>query len=163
MAEKTFLRSLQARVSMFLNQVEHPSVDLSPGMSCNRTLSLLGQLLTSDSSAEGKQNQIMQTVSTVVDPLIVHVTECAAQLPSTETSVYLLNCFHFIQTSLSLHPFMDDRLERLKVTCHQLHHTSPPHTNTLTHSLTVVCVRRHRARPRWTHSPLNKLVRSWHT
>lgn len=54
-------------------------------------------------------------VSCAVDPLIIHVTESASKLSAVEMSVYLLNNFHFIETSLALYPFLDDRLERLKV------------------------------------------------
>ena len=60
-AQKTFLLSLQNRVSCVLGtEIETPPGDLLPTPAANKVLSLLGQLLSSDSSPEGKQNHISQ-------------------------------------------------------------------------------------------------------
>lgn len=64
-AQRTFLLALQSRVSYLLGtEIETPPGDLLPTPAANKVLSLLGQLLSSDSSPEGKQNHISQ----VIDP-----------------------------------------------------------------------------------------------
>lgn len=60
-AQKTFLLALQNRVSCLLGtEIETPPNDLLPTPAANKVLALLGQLLSSDSSSEGKQSHISQ-------------------------------------------------------------------------------------------------------
>lgn len=114
-SEKAFLSALQIQVKQqLLERVEAPPADLSPSPGIPHLLSLLRDLLSLASIAEGKQEDISKIVSCVMDPLLQAVSLSASRLATTDMAVYLLNCLYLMQTTLSLYEFMEDRLERLQ-------------------------------------------------
>ncbi|CAK9802859.1 Conserved oligomeric Golgi complex subunit 6 [Anthophora plagiata] len=76
--------------------------------------STLADLLILTSIADGREKDMLQIVSCIIDPLLQEVNETASRLPTVDMAVYLLNCMHQIQSTLALYEYMDQRLERLQ-------------------------------------------------
>ncbi|KAG8297636.1 Golgi transport complex subunit 6 [Homalodisca vitripennis] len=114
-SEKAFLSTLQNQVKQqLLERVEAPPADLSPSPGIPHLLSLLRDIISIASVAEGRQDDINKVVSCIMDPLLQAISLSASRLAATDMAVYLLNCLHLMQTTLALYEFMDERLERLK-------------------------------------------------
>ncbi|XP_069686337.1 conserved oligomeric Golgi complex subunit 6 [Periplaneta americana] len=115
LSQQTFLLALQSQVRQQLNErIETPPSDLSPSPGVSQLLNLLREVLSVGSVAEGRQQDLVKIVASIVDPLLQAVNESATRLPTTDMAVYLLNCMYQMQSTLSLYEFMDDRLERLQ-------------------------------------------------
>ncbi|XP_054290392.1 conserved oligomeric Golgi complex subunit 6-like [Macrosteles quadrilineatus] len=114
-SEKAFLSTLQSQVKQqLLEKVDAPPPDLSPSPGIPPLLTLLKEIISIASVAEGRQDDINKVVSCVMDPLLQAITLSASRLAATDMAVYLLNCLHLMTTTLALYEFMDERLERLK-------------------------------------------------
>ncbi|KAJ4429443.1 hypothetical protein ANN_21612 [Periplaneta americana] len=115
LSQQTFLLALQSQVRQQLSErIETPPSDLSPSPGVSQLLNLLREVLSVGSVAEGRQQDLVKIVASIVDPLLQAVNESATRLPTTDMAVYLLNCMYQMQSTLSLYEFMDDRLERLQ-------------------------------------------------
>ncbi|CAK9802861.1 Conserved oligomeric Golgi complex subunit 6 [Anthophora plagiata] len=115
LSEKSFLSRLQRETRIALgDRAEPPGNDLLPAPSVSRLLSLLNEILSVASIADGREKDMLQIVSCIIDPLLQEVNETASRLPTVDMAVYLLNCMHQIQSTLALYEYMDQRLERLQ-------------------------------------------------
>lgn len=115
LSQQTFLLALQSQVKQQLNErIETPPSDLSPSPGVSQLLNLLREVLSVGSVAEGRQQDLVKIVNSIVDPLLQAVNESATRLPTTDMAVYLLNCLYQMQSTLSLYEFMDEKLERLQ-------------------------------------------------
>ncbi|CAK9829286.1 Conserved oligomeric Golgi complex subunit 6 [Anthophora retusa] len=115
LSEKSFLSRLQRETRLALgDRAEPPGNDLLPAPSVSRLLSLLNEILSVASIADGREKDMLQIVSCIIDPLLQEVNETASRLPTVDMAVYLLNCMHQIQSTLALYEYMDQRLERLQ-------------------------------------------------
>jgi hypothetical protein len=112
------MNSLTQRVRDILNEpYDLQRADLAPPGSVRRLLTMLKELLSVANMVEGRQQDIVKIVSSVVDPLLQTVTEQAAHLPAIDMSVYFLNVLHEISGTLAVYEFMDERMERLNGQC----------------------------------------------
>ncbi|KAL1513781.1 hypothetical protein ABEB36_003145 [Hypothenemus hampei] len=113
-SERTFIETLQKQVNTLLVRVETPPRDLSPTHAILNLLAILRDMLSTASMSEGRETDMVKIAGTVMEPLFKAVNEQASRLPPTDMAVYLLNCMYSMYTCLSLHEFMETRLERLQ-------------------------------------------------
>ncbi|XP_021917811.1 conserved oligomeric Golgi complex subunit 6 isoform X2 [Zootermopsis nevadensis] len=115
LSQHTFLLALQSQVRQQLSEcVETPPSDLSPSPGVSQLLNLLRDVLSVGCIAEGRQQDLPQIVSIIVEPLLQAINESATRLPTSDMAVYLLNCLYQMQSTLSLYEFVDELLERLQ-------------------------------------------------
>lgn len=117
-SEQFYMNSLTQRVRDILNEPHDlQRADLAPPASVRRLLSMLKELLSVANMVEGRQQDIVKIVSSIVDPLLQSITEQASHLPAIDMSVYFLNVLHEISGTLAVYEFMDERMERLNGQC----------------------------------------------
>uniref|UniRef100_T1I707 Conserved oligomeric Golgi complex subunit 6 n=1 Tax=Rhodnius prolixus TaxID=13249 RepID=T1I707_RHOPR len=100
-----------------MERVSLPPKDLSPSPGVDYLLSLLRDLLSVARVSNYHHEFLNKLVSSVLDPLLEGVNVSASRLTTTDMAVYLLNCLHLMQTTVTLYEFIDDRLERLQAQC----------------------------------------------
>ncbi|KAK9499850.1 hypothetical protein O3M35_002809 [Rhynocoris fuscipes] len=100
-----------------MERVSLPPKDLSPSPGVDYLLSLLRDLLSVARVSNYHHEFLNKLVSAVLDPLLEGVNVSASRLNTTDMAVYLLNCLHLMQTTVTLYEFIDDRLERLQAQC----------------------------------------------
>ncbi|XP_012285041.1 conserved oligomeric Golgi complex subunit 6 [Orussus abietinus] len=116
LSEKSFYMKLQSEIRSAIGEhSEPPNTDLNPATSVYNLLCILEEVLSVASIAEGRENDMVQIVSCIIDPLMQQVNEAASRLPIVDMAVYLLNCIYQIQKTLAVYEYVDQRLERLQV------------------------------------------------
>uniref|UniRef100_A0A1A9X3N5 Conserved oligomeric Golgi complex subunit 6 n=1 Tax=Glossina brevipalpis TaxID=37001 RepID=A0A1A9X3N5_9MUSC len=120
-SEEIYISSLTAKVRQILQRpiatagvLEPPQRDLSPPSSVGRLLTLLKEILSVATMVDGRQSDIIKIVNCVFDPLLQSVQESASHLPTVDMAVYLLNCLYYMQSTLAVYEYMDERVERLQ-------------------------------------------------
>jgi len=119
LSETTFQNQLNAQVREILahNHQKSHSQDLSAPPAVRRLLQVLRELLSCASMVDERQQEILNIVGAIVDPLLVTVTEQAAHLPTCDMAVHFLNVLHEIGGTLAVFEFVDARMERLNAQC----------------------------------------------
>lgn len=106
---------VKAQLQNFICNEVH--ADLSPPISVSKLLTMLKEILSVASMVEERQSDISKIVTSVIDPLLQHVTELASHLTTIDMSVYLMNCLYEIQNALTIFEYMNERVERLQAQC----------------------------------------------
>jgi len=89
------------------------TTDLSPSLTTSTLLGLLRDVLSGHSVVDTSQSDLPVIVRAVVDPLTLHLQECAQRLPRVDAAVFLLNNLHPLRSTLSLYQSDDKRLDEL--------------------------------------------------
>ncbi|XP_054276393.1 conserved oligomeric Golgi complex subunit 6-like [Macrosteles quadrilineatus] len=105
-SEKAFLSTLQSQVKQqLLEKVDAPPPDLSPSPGIPPLLTLLKEIISIASVAEGRQDDINKVVSCVMDPLLQAITLSASRLAATVMTVYFILA-HFQVVSCVMDPLL---------------------------------------------------------
>ncbi|KAG5666792.1 hypothetical protein PVAND_014802 [Polypedilum vanderplanki] len=114
-SEQFYLNSLTQNVRDILQTQQdlQQSDMLVPPPAVKRLLGVLKELLNVASMVEGRQQDITKIVGTVIDPLLLTVTEQSTHLSAIDMAVYFLNVLYEIIGTLGMYEFIDERMERL--------------------------------------------------
>jgi hypothetical protein len=114
-SEQFYLNSLTQSVREVLQAQQDlaQSDMLVPPPAVKRLLTLLKELLNVANMVEGRQQDIAKIVGTVIDPLLLTVTEQSTHLSATDMAVFFLNVLYEIIGTLGVYEFIDERMERL--------------------------------------------------
>lgn len=117
---KMFFSTLNAQTAKILGEAELPSADLSPTPKASELLVLLQSLLScrdvtvfTTSDSQGRDLRLI--LSSCVDPLVQHCSECVASMSRMDRSIYLMNCLYLVQSAVSLYEFTDKQVESLEM------------------------------------------------
>ncbi|XP_014241192.1 conserved oligomeric Golgi complex subunit 6 [Cimex lectularius] len=110
--DKLLLRLGNVVKKEVVERVSVPPSGLIPSQGIETLLSLLRDLLTNQ-----HLQHIDKIVAAVLDPLLQAVNVSASRLDTADMAVYLLNCLHLMQNTVTLYEFMDERVERLQAQC----------------------------------------------
>ena len=115
---RVFINNLHSSTNRLLENVEEPSMDLSPLKGFKETIQLLQDILADQDltkvHSEHFENDLPQIFTAVVEPLLQYCNETAAKLSSPPAmAVYLLNCLYSLHSTLSVYEFTDQWLEKL--------------------------------------------------
>ncbi|XP_061478389.1 conserved oligomeric Golgi complex subunit 6 isoform X2 [Rhineura floridana] len=118
LSKKIFFNSLSLHASKLMDKVELPPADLGPSSALNQTLALLREVLASHDSCviplDTRQDDFVQILSCVLDPLLQTCTVSASNLGSVDMATFMVNSLHMMKTALALFEFTDKRLEMLQ-------------------------------------------------
>jgi hypothetical protein len=115
-SEQFYLNSLTQHVRDILNSQQdlQQSDLLIPPQAVKILLNMLKELLNVANMVEGRQQDIQKITGTVIDPLLIMITEQSTHLSPIDMSVYFLNVLYEIISTLGCYEFIDERMERLK-------------------------------------------------
>ena len=116
---KMFFSTLNAQTAKILNETQVPSPDLSPTAKVPELLALLQSLLSSRDvtvfTSDSQSQDLKLILSSCIDPLIQHCSECVVSLSRLDRSIYLMNCLYLIQSTISLYEYTDRHVENLEM------------------------------------------------
>jgi len=108
-----FMSMLQSSVTTHLARVEGGLGDLAPSPATTSLLGLLRDVLAGHSVVDASQDDLPVILSCVADPLTHQLHQVAANLPSQDGAVFMINNLHQLRTTLSLYQATEARLAEL--------------------------------------------------
>lgn len=114
---KMFFSTLNSQTAKILGEVQVPLPDLSPTPKASELLSLLQSLLSSRDItvfiSDNQGHDLKLILSSCIDPLIQYCSESVTSMSRLDRSIYLMNCLYFVQSTISLYEFTDEKVESL--------------------------------------------------
>lgn len=114
---KMFYSTLNSQTAKILGEAEVPLPDLSPTPKASKLLSLLQSLLSSRDitvfTSDNQGRDLRLILSSCIDPLIQYCSESVTSMSRLDRSIYLMNCLYFVQSTISLYEYTDDKVESL--------------------------------------------------
>lgn len=114
---KMFFSTLNSQTAKILGDVQMPLPDLSLTQKASELLSLLQNLLSSRDitvfTSDNQGRDLKLILSSCIDPLIQYCSESVASMSRLDRSIYLVNCLYFVQSTISLYEFTDQKVESL--------------------------------------------------
>ncbi|CAG8691470.1 23992_t:CDS:10, partial [Dentiscutata erythropus] len=117
-ASRVFFNTLNMQAEQLLRYRQTPGVDLMPPPAVKETVLQLKEIMasyeTSLVTATEREDDFRTILDTILDPLFQMCELGANDLPKFDKAIYMINCLHYVQSSLTPYSFTHGRVMSLE-------------------------------------------------